>query len=292
MQAEQGCTLRKLCGYVAGSRPDLRRAHTPDCSVNARLHQRELAGTAACAGKPSKVSKNPRLADTQQPQASSAAPPLQLTVEAALGGRLPSNSPCQGAECQSLPGQRHRAAAPGTCAVHHEGHDVFLPVQQNPAWQQKSAGRPLDSKVAAATAGQHHAEAEQYSKAAADCNQYLGDAVHQQPTCTGYCQTCHSDKLLDDMRQCGPCLACCSNHSPSCADDEQEDPLTLQYQPVSCHQEVYADRPPHIRSAERPYSSRLLKRGRWRKRNHKKDGVIDLWARAGLPLHTVQQKTS
>ena len=225
----------KLCGHGAGSRLNPRLSHTPDCHSNTRLPcstQRQLAGTAACPGKPSKVSKKPTLADTQQPQASSAAPPLQLTVEAALGGRLPQNSPCQGAQCQSLPGPTHRAAARGICALHHEGHSVFLPVPENPAWQQKGAGRPLFSKVAADTADQHHAEAEQDSKAITDCNHYLGDADHQQPTRTGHCQICHSDKLLDDMRQCGHCMACCSNHSPSCVEDEQHDPLTLQYQPV------------------------------------------------------------
>ncbi|KAL0029630.1 hypothetical protein WJX79_009432 [Trebouxia sp. C0005] len=67
------------------------------------------------------------------------------------------------------------------------------------------------------------------------------------------------------------------------------------YQPVICNQQqAAADRSERKRTTGSIGldSNALQKRGRWRNKNYKRDGVLDLWFNAGLPLHAVQPKTS
>ncbi|KAL0033729.1 hypothetical protein WJX77_002859 [Trebouxia sp. C0004] len=69
--------------------------------------------------------------------------------------------------------------------------------------------------------------------------------------------------------------------------------VAIQYQPGICNQPA-ADRSERKRTIGSIglNSNGSQKRGRWRNKNYKRGGVLDLWSNAGLPLHAMREKTS
>ncbi len=233
-------------------------------------------------------------APRQQLQAHGITPALQLTVKGALRSPLlPAGShQCTGRVSAPVPKQKavysvSHASAPESTAI-----DQL--VLQHSAWQSKGSYERLsDSESAADPAHEHHIQ--QSQRACSESQQSRGHAVCHQPKSAAVWQGCSSGKLLDNDRLlAGGAAVQAPNLHLHTQHEQQQEPLTLQYQPGRCDQLAAADRLERKRTTGSigSNSNGSQKRGRWRNKNYRQDGVLDLWSRAGLPLHAMQQKNS
>lgn len=230
----------------------------------------------------------------QQLQAHDITPALQLTVEGVLRSTLSPGAThqCDSHVSASVPEQK--ALHSGSHASAPESRAIDQLVLQRSARQRKIPHERLsDSESAADPAHQHHIQ--QSRRACSQSQQSHEHAVCQQPKPAAVWQGCNPGKPLDNDRLLAGGAAVHVPNRKLHYQHEQQEPLTLQYQPVICNQQqAAADRSERKRTTGSIGldSNALQKRGRWRNKNYKRDGVLDLWFNAGLPLHAVQPKTS
>ena len=229
----------------------------------------------------------------QQLQAHDIPPALQLTVEGVLRSPLSPGGSHQCTGHVSAPVPKQKAVHSGSHASAPESRAVDQLVLQHSARQSKSPYERLsDSESAADPAHQHHIQ--QSRRACSQSQQSHEHAVCQQPKSAAVWQGRNSGKLLDndELLAGGAAVHLPNIHLHN--QHEQQEPLTLQYQPGICNQQqAAADRSERKRTTGYigSDSNGSQKRGRWRNKNYKRDGVFALWFKAGLPLHAMQQKT-
>ncbi len=231
----------------------------------------------------------------QQLQAHSIPPALQLTVEGVLRSPLSPGNPHQRTGRVSAPVPKQKAVHSGSHASAPESRAIDQLVLQHSARQSKSSYERLsDSESKADPAHQYHMQRSR--RACSESQQSHEHAVCHLPKSAAVRQGCSSGKLLDNDKMLAGGAAV---HLPSLhlhTHHEQQEPLTLQYQPgiTRDQQQAAADRLEckRITGSIGSNSNGSQKRGRWRNKNYKRDGVLDLWSRAGLPLHAMQQKNS
>ena len=221
-------------------------------------------------------------------------PALQLTVKGALRSPLLPASSHQCTGRVSAPVPKQKAVYSGSHASAPESTAIDQLVLQHSAWQSKGSYERLsDSESAADPAHEYHIQ--QSQRACSESQPSHGHAVCHQPKSAAVWQGCSSGKLLDNDRLLAGGAAV---HLPNLhlhIQHEQQEPLTLQYQPGICNQQqVAADRSERKQTTGSiaSNSNGSQKRGRWRNKNYRQDGVLDLWSRAGLPLHAMQQNNS
>ncbi len=268
--------------------------HTQDGYCKSLVGQDRLSKPTvrAVAAEPS-ISQ-PFHAPRQQLQAHGITPALQLTVQGVLRSSLFPGGPHQCTGGVSAPVPKQKAVHSGSHATAPESRAIDQLVLQPSAWLSKGSYQRLsDSESAADPAHQHHIQ--QSGRACSESQQRHEHAVCHQPKSATVWQGCSSGKLLDNDRLLAGGAAV---HLPNLhlhIQHEQQEPLTLQYQPGICNQQqVAADRSERKQTTGSiaSNSNGSQKRGRWRNRNYKRDGVLDLWSRAGLPLHAMQQNNS
>ena len=233
-------------------------------------------------------------APRQRLQAHGITPALQLTVEGALHSPLSPGGSYQCIGHVSAPVPKQKAVHSGSHASAPESRAIDQLVLQHSAWQSKGSYERLsDCESAADSAHQHHIQ--QSRRAYSESQQSHEHAVCHQPKSAVW-QGCNSGKLPDNDRLLAGGASVNLPNLHLHTQHEQQEPLTLQYQPgIICdQQQAAADRSERKRTTGsiRSNSNGSQKRGRWRNKNYKRDGVLDLWSRAGLPLHAMQQKNS
>ena len=233
-------------------------------------------------------------APRQQLQAHDITPALQLTEEGVLRSPLSLDSFHQCTGHVSAPVPKQKAVHSGSHASAAGSRALDQLVLPHSARQSKSPYEQLsDSESAADPVHQHHIQHSR--RACAQSQQSHEHAVCQQPKSAAVRQGCNSGKLLDFNRLLAGGAAVHSLNLHLHNQHEQQEPLTLQYQPgIRNQQQAAADRLERKRTTGsiESDSNGSQKRGRWRNKNYKRDGVLDLWSKAGLPLHAMQQKNS
>jgi len=284
-----------LCWCNTGKDALCKPLQTQDGCCKSTIGQDGLSKPTVWALAAEIAVSQPSCVPRQQMQAHDITHALQLNVEGALHSSL---SPGGSHRCTghvSAPVPKQKAVDSGSHASAPESRAIDQLVLQHSARQSKgSCERLSDSESAADPAHQQHIQ--QPRRACSESQQSHAHTVCHQPKSAAVWQSCSSGKLLDNDRLPAGGAAV---HLPDLhlhTQHEQQEPLTLQYQPGICDQQ-------HAAAADRLERKRTTgsiasngngsqKRGRWRNKNYKRDGVLDLWSRAGLPLHAMQQNNS